>query len=187
MSAQPKVIRRGAPIPNPSSSTQPTARKSGTGKKKVRVRIPTVNTRKSRRSPPPSPKRRNRNDPAPAVLIPRVRHGGVFKPKGGIHRYRNETVALSEIRHYQKSVGLLMRKLPFQRLVREITQNKLEGGRGQDIRYQSQALGALQEAAESFLVHIFEQTNLYAIHAKRVTLQDKDVHLTNRINEMNGS
>ncbi|CAI8608925.1 unnamed protein product [Vicia faba] len=86
--------------------------------------------------------------------------GGVKKP----HRFRPGTVALREIRKYQKSTELLIRKLPFQRLVREIAQDFKT-----DLRFQSSAVSALQEAAESYLVGLFEDTNLCAIHAKRVT------------------
>ena len=92
------------------------------------------------------------------------------------HRYRPGTVALREIRRYQKSSELLMRKLPFQRLVREIAQDFKEG-----VRFQSTAILALQEAAEAYLVSLFEDTNLVAIHAKRVTIQPKDLQLARRI------
>jgi len=97
---------------------------------------------------------------------------GVKKP----HRYRPGTVALREIRKYQKSTELLIRKLPFQRLVREIAQDFK-----QDIRFQSTALLALQEASEAYLVGLFEDTNLCAIHAKRVTIMPKDMQLARRI------
>ena len=105
--------------------------------------------------------------------------GGVKKP----HRYKPGTVALQEIRRYQKSTELLIRKLPFQRLVREITQ-ELRDGFGDntpDFRFQSSALGALQEAAEAYLVSLFEDTNACATHAKRVTIQDKDIELARRL------
>ena len=92
------------------------------------------------------------------------------------HRYRPGTVALREIRKYQKSTELLIRRFPFQRLVREIAQ-----GFKRDLRFDSQALGALQEAAESYLVGLFEDTNLCAIHAKRVTIMPKDIQLARRI------
>ena len=75
--------------------------------------------------------------------------GGVKKP----HRYRPGTVALREIRRYQKSTDLLIRKLPFQRLVREIAQDFKN-----DLRFQGSAILALQEAAESYLVGLFEGT-----------------------------
>ncbi|XP_064610022.1 histone H3, embryonic-like [Liolophura sinensis] len=120
--------------------TKQTARKS-TGGKAPRKQLATKAARKS----------------APAT-------GGVKKP----HRYRPGTVALREIRRYQKSTELLIRKLPFQRLVREI-------------RFQSSAVMALQEASESYLVGLFEDTNLCAIHAKRVTIMPKDIQLARRI------
>ena len=98
--------------------------------------------------------------------------GGVKKP----HRYRPGTVALRQIRRYQKSTELLIRKLPFQRLVREIAQEFKS-----DLRFQHTAVLALQEAAESYLVGIFEDTNLCAIHAKRITILPKDICLARRI------
>ena len=100
--------------------------------------------------------------------------GGVKKP----HRYRPGTVALREIRRYQKSTDLLIRKLPFQRLVREIAQ---EFQPSYDYRFQSTAILANQEAAESYLVGTFEDANLCAIHGKRVTIMPKDIQLTRRI------
>jgi histone H3 len=116
--------------------------------------------------------------------------GGVKKP----HRFRPGTVALREIRKFQKSTELLLRKvsrllsslhifahsprfqLPFQRLVREIAQDFKT-----DLRFQSTAVMALQEAAEAYLIGLFEDTNLCAIHAKRVTIMPKDIHLARRI------
>lgn len=99
-------------------------------------------------------------------------NGGVKKP----HRYRPGTVALREIRRYQKSTDLLIRKLPFQRLVRDIAQDfKTE------LRFQSTAILALQEASEAYLVGLFEDTNLCAIHARRVTIMPKDIQLARRI------
>lgn len=92
------------------------------------------------------------------------------------HRYRPGTVALREIRRYQKSTELLIRKRAFQRLVREIAQ----GFKG-ELRFQSSAVLALQEAAEAHLVALFEDTNMCAIHAKRVTIMAKDMHLASRI------
>ena len=92
------------------------------------------------------------------------------------HRFRPGTVALREIRRYQKSTELLIRKLPFQRLVREIAQEfKTE------LRFQSSAIAALQEASEAYLVSLFEDTNLCAIHAHRVTIMPKDMQLARRI------
>ena len=99
--------------------------------------------------------------------------GGVKKP----HRYRPGTVALREIRRYQKSTELLIRKLPFQRLVREIAQDFISD----KLRFQVSAVIALQEAAEAYLVGLFEDTNLAALHAKRVTILPKDIQLARRI------
>ena len=91
-------------------------------------------------------------------------------------RYRPGTMALREICRYQKSTELLIRKLPFNRLVREITQDFKT-----DLRFQAQAIAALQEAAEAYLVGLFEDTNLCGIHAKRVTIMPKDIQLARRI------
>ena len=98
--------------------------------------------------------------------------GGVKKP----HRYRPGTVALREIRRYQKSTELLCRKLPVARLIREIAQDFRT-----DLRFQASAIGALQEAMEAYLVGLFEDTNLCTIHARRVTITPKDMQLARRI------
>ena len=101
--------------------------------------------------------------------------GRVRKPR----RFRPGTVALREIRKYQKSTELLIRKIPFQRLVREIVYQT----QGQDYRFQSTALLALQEAAEDFLVRMFEQCNHIAIHGKRTTVMVKDIRLWDRLHD----
>ncbi|XP_011887010.1 PREDICTED: uncharacterized protein LOC105572718 [Cercocebus atys] len=147
------TIAQGGVLPNIQAKfamarTKQTARKS-TGGKAPRKQLATKAARKS----------------APAT-------GGVKKP----HRYRPGTVALREIRRYQKSTELLIRKLPFQRLVREIAQDFKT-----DLRFQSSAVMALQEACEAYLVGLFEDTNLCAIHAKRVTIMPKDIQLARRI------
>ncbi|EDW45603.1 GM18811 [Drosophila sechellia] len=126
--------------------TKQTARKS-TGGKAPRKQLATKAARKS----------------APAT-------GGVKKP----HRYRPGTVALREIRRYQKSSELLIRKLPFQRLVREIAQDFKT-----DLRFQSSAVMALQEASEAYLVSLEDTTVCH--HAKRVTIMPKDIQLARRI------
>lgn len=92
------------------------------------------------------------------------------------HRYRPGTVALREIRKYQNSTNLLIRKQPFMRLVREIAREYKP-----DVRFQSHAILAIQEAAEAYLVGLFEDTNLCAIHSKRVTIMPKDMMLARRI------
>jgi histone H3 len=99
-------------------------------------------------------------------------YGGIKKP----HRFRPGIVALREIRKYQKSTELLIRKLPFQNLVREIA-----GAFKSCVRFQSTAILALHEASEAFLVGLMEDTNLCAIHAKRVTIMPKDMQLARRI------
>ena len=98
--------------------------------------------------------------------------GRLVKP----HRYRAGTAALKDIRHFQRSTALLIRKLPFQRLVREIAQDFKT-----NLRFQSVVVLCLQEAAEAYLVGLFEDTNLCAIHAKRVTIMPKDIQLARRI------
>ena len=109
--------------------------------------------------------------------------GGVKKlppaqqPTKKPRRYRPGTVALQEIRWYQKFTELLIRKLPFQRLVRQLAQDlgKI------NIRFQSGAIMALQEASEAYLVGLLEDANLCTVHAKRVTIMPKDIQLAQRI------
>jgi histone H3 len=91
-------------------------------------------------------------------------------------RYRPGTVALRQIRRYQKSTELLIRKAPFSWLVREIVESM-----DMDYRFQSTAVLALQEASEAYLVGLFEDTNLCALHAKRVTIMPKDIQLARRM------
>ena len=115
-----------------------------------------------------------------------VKKGGQKAPKGGVkkrYRYRPGTVALKQIRQYQKSTDLLIRKLPFQRLVREIASDSevIKSPLCGKVRFQSAAIMALQEAAEAYLVGLFEDTNLCAIHDKRVTIMPKDIQLARRI------
>ncbi|XP_062091534.1 histone H3-like centromeric protein CENH3 [Humulus lupulus] len=92
-------------------------------------------------------------------------------------RYKPGTVALREIRHFQKTWTLLIPAAPFIRTVREISNQFAP----EVTRWQAEALVALQEAAEDFLVHLFEDSMLCAIHAKRVTLMKKDFELARRL------
>lgn len=103
-------------------------------------------------------------------------HQNIHADKKTAHRFRPGTAALREIRRYQKSTELIIRKLPFQRLVREIAQ-----GLNADLRFQASAVMALQEAAEAYLVSIFKDSNLCAIYNKRVTVMPKDIQLAVRI------
>lgn len=98
----------------------------------------------------------------------------VTSPK--TRRFRPGVVALREIRHYQKNTDLLIKKFPFQRLVKEIAHNIRS-----DIRFQSQAIGALQESAEAYLVTLFADANVCAIHAKRKTITPSDMNLARRL------
>ncbi|KAJ6092151.1 hypothetical protein N7467_004120 [Penicillium canescens] len=102
-------------------------------------------------------------------------------PTGRRRRYKPGTKALKEIRQYQRGYELLIAKLPFARLVREVALDLLPADVGAELRWQSHAIQALQEAAEAFLVHLFEDTNLCALHAKRVTIMQKDIQLARRI------
>ena len=131
--------------------TKQTARKSSGGKCPRGVNLQTRNARKT---------------------VNKYTMGGVKKPR----RFRPGTVALRQIRKYQKSYELLIRKIPFQRLVREVAQKI-----SRDLRFQSTALLALQEAAEDYLVRMFEDVNLIAIHCNRVTIQPKDILIWRRL------
>ena len=115
-----------------------------------------------------------------------AKKSGQKAPKGGVkkrYRYRPGTVALKQIRQYQKSTDLLIRKLPFQRLVREIASDSevIKSPLCGKVRFQSAAIMALQEATEAYLVGLFEDSNLCAIHARRVTIMPKDIQLARRI------
>jgi len=148
-----------SPVPVPAKRKTATARKSTGGK-------------------PPS--RRGRDTDASAV--PRQSGTGEIQRKK--HRYRPGTVALREIRKYQKSTDLLIQKLPFSRVVREIALDMMTDMNDYEesgLRWQSSAILALQEATEAYLVHLFEDANLCAIHAKRVTIMQRDIQLARRI------
>lgn len=98
---------------------------------------------------------------------------------GGVKRkfrFRPGTVAIREIKRYQRSADLLLPRAPFQRLLRDICL-----GINAQLRFQSNAISALQEATESYIVGLFEDANLCAVHAKRVTLMKKDMDLARRI------
>ncbi|KAG2757348.1 histone-fold-containing protein [Suillus brevipes Sb2] len=134
---------------------------------------------------PTARKSTGREKPAPAS----ARGGKIKEDEQGQlrkkRRYRPGTLALREIRKYQRSTDLLLRRLPFSRVVREIamdmmTDTNYERGEA-GLRWQSSAIMALQEATEAFLVHLFEDANLCAIHAKRVTIMQRDIQLARRI------
>ncbi|ESN92193.1 hypothetical protein HELRODRAFT_89804, partial [Helobdella robusta] len=93
-------------------------------------------------------------------------------------RYRPGTRALKEIRKYQKTTNLLLRKLPFARVVKEVCDDLFPQG---GLRWQSLAIECLQEISEAYLIRLFEDSNLCAIHAKRVTILPRDIQLARRI------
>lgn len=93
------------------------------------------------------------------------------------HRYRPGTRAIMEIRQFQRSTNFLIRRLPFARLVKEITRNEFHP----DLRWRVDAIEALQHAAEDYVVNLLMDANLCAIHAKRVTIQPRDMYLARRI------
>ncbi|XP_077600194.1 histone H3-like centromeric protein A [Stigmatopora nigra] len=155
--------RKGAtPRRRPQESLSPRPGPSGSG----RASRPFGSGRAPRSGPSGSghPSRPGPSDPRPEGS-PRRR------------RFRPGTKALMEIRKYQKSTELLLRKAPFSRVVRELCQIYSRG----QLRWQVFALMALQEAAEAFLVMLFSDANLCAIHAKRVTLFPRDLQLAQRI------
>jgi len=169
--------------PHPKKSKHPTARKSTAPPVRRQSFVP-ENLKTGKKAP--IAKKAPRIDPT-AKKAPRNSVGAnntsKSKPKSPAtnkRRYRPGTLALKEIRRYQKSCDLLIPKLPFSRLIREVTQTVL-GSSMPDIRFQSSAILALQEAAEAYLVTLFEDTMLLAIHAKRVTIMPKDMQLARRI------
>ena len=99
--------------------------------------------------------------------------GGVKQKKT---RFKPGTVALREVKKYQRSTSLVLPKAPFQRLVREIAQSY-----DHELRFQRHALQAVQEASEAYIVSLFEDANLCCLHAKRQTLYNKDIRLARRI------
>ncbi|XP_071496091.1 uncharacterized protein [Diadema antillarum] len=146
-----------------NSSARSTKRKTDTPRKRkgAAFSTPTV-----LRAPQPSPREDGPGRPGSSAKQTRPR------------RFRPGTRALMEIRKYQKSTNLLLRKLPFARVVKEVA---VLFDRTGTLRWQAAAIMALQEAAEAFLVHLFEDSNLCAIHAKRVTVMPKDLQLARRI------
>lgn len=155
------VAKKSAPAP-PPPPPQPAPTPRQPAPRKVPIATKTPARGKGKALPPA--KKTGKSPKTPAS--PGVRH----------YRYRPGTLALKEIRRYQNSTGNLIPRLPFSRLIKEIAQSYK-----QDIRFQSQALQALQEAAEAYLVQVFEDCVLCAIHARRVTIMPKDMTLARRI------
>ena len=111
-----------------------------------------------------------------SVSAKKTKSAGAGSGSKKARRWRPGTVALREVRKLQKGTGLLVQKAPFQRLVRQLSQQHK-----QELRFQSSAILAIQEATEAFVVSVLADTNLCAIHAKRVTIQGKDLQLALRL------
>lgn len=182
--ASPQPTSRAASLRRPPS---PVPQRAAAGK---RVRI--VSPRSERggpsapASPAPAAKRPRKEPRAKTAAVRRTAHEVAVAKKGGKkRRFKPGTVALREIRKYQKSTELLIRKAPFQRLVREVAQEAASvlSGQSSELRFQAAAVRALQEAVESYLVGIYESANLASIHARRVTLLVKDLHFAMRFQD----
>jgi histone H3 len=93
-----------------------------------------------------------------------------------VHRFRPGTVALRQIRKYQRGTELLLRKAPFQRLLREVAQSQKEG-----LRWSASAVAAVQEATESYIISLLSDANLCALHTRRVTAMPRDLQLARRL------
>ncbi|KAG2442289.1 hypothetical protein HXX76_002375 [Chlamydomonas incerta] len=154
----------------------PTRATAAAGIKPERVETGHVGpaTKSPARRAPPAPKGRR-----PALPVARKKPAPLPPPKPK-RRIRRGTVALREIRKYQKTTELLIRRAPFQRLVREIANKGAPGGQA-EFRWRADALEALQEAAEAHMIAMLEDSNLCAIHDKRVTIMPKDMQLAKRL------
>lgn len=164
------VSNRATETPNRSAGGSPLAAKSKPAPGPAPAPPPKATARKSfAAAPKATPKARK--TPSKSKKTP-----DRATPKK--HRFRPGTVALREIRAYQKSTDLLIPRLPFSRLIKEIA-NSMRNTNG--LRFQSLALQALQEAAEAYLVQLFEDCVLCCVHARRVTVMPKDMLLARRI------
>ncbi|GMG43163.1 unnamed protein product [Ambrosiozyma monospora] len=149
-----------------NSREQRQAKSRSKKSKKTPRKAPVTSSSSSNRRASSGLERNQPGDPVAALTL--------LKPR---RRIKNGMAALREIRKFQKSTDLLIRKLPFARLVREIVQDNFP----ETHHWQSVALLALQEASEAYLVHFLEDVNLCAIHAKRVTIMQKDIFLAKRL------
>ena len=145
------MIQNNSAVPSTSKAKSPSPKKKKVARKSLPIARKEPKTPVSAGKSPKTPRKKRR-----------------FKPG---------TVALREIRAYQKSTTLLIPRLPFSRLVREVAMNQTI----KDIRFKSTALMALQEACEAYLVQLFEDCVLCSIHSKRVTVMPKDMALARRI------
>ena len=179
----PRKTVGGKPKPSTSTSAPSTSSTSAQQRLKPKPSAQSVKEAQAELKKVLAQKKEEERKKAAARL---AKKSGQKAPKGGVkkrYRYRPGTVALKQIRQYQKSTELLIRKLPFQRLVREIAcdTDVIHSPLCGKVRFQSAAIMALQEASEAYLVGLFEDSNLCAIHAKRVTIMPKDIQLARRI------
>ena len=169
----PRKTVGGEPKPSTSGSSQSRRKPSARSVREAQEELKRVLAKK-------------REEELKKAVAKAAKKSGQKAPTGGVkkhYRYRLGTVALKQIRRYQKTTELLIRKLPFQRLVREIVcdTDVIRSPLCGKVRFQSAAIMALQEASEAYLVGLFEDSNLCAIHAKRVTIMPKDIQLARRI------
>lgn len=168
--------------PISTARKMPKTQSSKTGGKVVRggrsMKAPAPNTKETGKVPG---KLASKIGKAKATKPPSVDAEGKQKKK---RRWRAGTAALREIRRYQKSTALLLRKAPFIRLIREIAQNYPIGPNGDVPRFEKAALAALHEVTEAYGVKVFQATNLAAIHAKRVTIMPQDIALQREMSKL---
>lgn len=167
-----KSTPEAAPTPTPADAEETTTEVGGDGGLQQKMK-----TKKSRKHREEKYSRKIGNS---SLLGKKGKPSAVNGPARKSHRFRPGTVALREIRRYQKNFELLIKKAPFGRLVRELAQEYVDK---KDMRFQTQAVLAIQEAAEAYLVKKFEDSNLCAIHAKRVTIMQRDMQLARRIHD----
>ncbi|KAI0661009.1 histone-fold-containing protein [Cubamyces menziesii] len=168
-------------LPPPPSVPETKRRRTVT----VRKRHSTATARRNNTRRPPA---HRSNDAAPSDTGRQEGLPGGNLPRYG-KRFRPRSIPLREIRKYQKSTELLIQKLPFSRVVREIGLDMMSDTNGisnNGLRWQALAILALQEAAENFLVEMFEAANLCAIQAKRVTIMQQDIQLARRLRGRGG-
>ena len=190
----PKVPSTGEPPepdlgmlpPGPKKTTGGQPKPSTSAQQRLKPKKPSAQSVREAQAELKKALARKREEERKKAAARMAKKGGQQAPKGGVkkhYRYRPGTVALKQIRRYQKSTELLIRKLPFQRLVREIAADDevIRSPLCGKLRFQSAAIMALQEASEAYLVGLFEDSNLCAIHAKRVTIMPKDIQLARRI------
>lgn len=155
------------------------ARKSTAAPVQAQIVLQTKRDRSRKSSTPaPRPPRRPRARKSTSTPHREQHTAELVDERGRRIRYKPGQLALKDIRRLQNTTDFLIPRAPFHRLIREITQRYVGD---EPYRYQVAALTALQEAAEAYLIYLFEDTNLCAIHARRVTIMPRDLQLARRI------